>query len=364
MSRAGKSTVQLPDQLVNALNLWVGQTSVPRRLHGRVLGRLLQLGRLERRYASILRERRAFKADSLTTAGRMDSVDFQVVPVEPSDSAEPVCGGCCKGVHGRGGEAFPSLECSVRFELTREFFLARQDLAELASSRTIATSSSYASSSRAPPPRKEQEYDPLLGLFGGMTPSAGEGAASQPQFDQTLASLVQPSSSRIGLKLMRKMGWREGQGVGPRVSYEQRKRQAAEIGIRLEGEDADDADGEAAKHYYAPLDRPLTLIKGSSISRDKGWGLGYRAGMGLKETLRAEGGFAGSSKSKTMTYELDDHDVYGDSSSSLQGLSERQKRSIGTMDDDEDSGFTAIRSSRDQRARQVRTMTHSSLAQL
>lgn len=231
-------------------------------------------------------------------------------------------------------------------------FMDEEDLAELASSRTIETSTSYASSSRAPPPRKEQEYDPLLGLFGGMTPSAGEGAASQPQFDQTLASLVQPSSSRIGLKLMRKMGWREGQGVGPRVSYEQRKRQAAEIGIRLDGEDADDADGEAAKHYYAPLDRPLTLIKGSSISKDKGWGLGYRSGMGLKETLRTEGGFAGSSKSKTMNYELDDHDVYGDSSSALQDLSERQKRSIGTMDDDEDSGFTAIRSSRDQRARQ------------
>lgn len=161
---------------------------------------------------------------------------------------------------------------------------------------------------------------------------------------------------------MRKMGWREGQGVGPRVSYEQRKRQAAEIGIRLDGEDADDADGEATKHYYAPLDRPLTLIKGSSISKDKGWGLGYRPGMGLKETLRAEGGFAGSSKAKTMSYELDDHDVYGDSSSALKDLSERQKRTIGTMDEDEDSGFTTIRSSRDQRSRQVCCITRSSLA--
>ncbi|GAA5981028.1 hypothetical protein JCM10908_003955 [Rhodotorula pacifica] len=237
-------------------------------------------------------------------------------------------------------------------------FMDEEDLAELASSRTIETSSSYASSSRAPPPPKEQEYDPLLGLFGGLTSSSAVGSTpsgSQPQFDQTLASLVQPSSSRIGLKLMRKMGWREGQGVGPRVSYQQRKRQAAEIGIRLGDEDGDEeVDGEATKHYYAPLDRPLTLVKGSSASKDKGWGLGYQPGMGLKETLRAEGGFAGSSKARTMTYELDDNDVYGDSSSALQELSERQKRTIGTMDQDEDSGFTAMRSSRDPRDRQPR----------
>lgn len=233
-----------------------------------------------------------------------------------------------------------------------------QDLAELASSRTIETSSSYASSSsRAPPQQaKEQEYDPLLGLFGGITPTAAAGTGNQPHFDQTLASLVQPSSSRVGLKLMRKMGWREGQGVGPRVSYQQRKRQAAEIGIRLDEEDADDEGGEATKHYYAPLDRPLTLIKGSSATKDKGWGLGYQPGMGLKETLRAEGAFAGASKAKTMSYELDDDEVYGDSASALQDLSERQKRAIGTMEHDEESGFTAIRSSRDQRDRRVRAL--------
>ncbi|GAA5876541.1 hypothetical protein JCM3774_003131 [Rhodotorula dairenensis] len=231
-------------------------------------------------------------------------------------------------------------------------FMDEEDLAELASSRTIETSSSYASSSRAPPKQtKEQEYDPLLGLFGGITPSAAGGTGSQPHFDQTLASLIQPSSSRVGLKLMRKMGWREGQGVGPRVSYEQRKRQAAEIGVRLDDDDAEDDGGEATKHYYAPLDRPLTLIKGSTASKDKGWGLGYQPGMGLKETLRAEGGFAGSSKAKTMSYELDDDDVYGDSSSALQEMSERQKRSIGTMEHDEEAGFTAIRSTRDQRDR-------------
>lgn len=230
-----------------------------------------------------------------------------------------------------------------------------QDLAELASSRTIETSSSYASFSRAQPQQEQkQEYDPLLGLFGGAVPPAAEAG---PQFDQALASLVQPSSSRVGLKLMRKMGWREGQGVGPRVSYEQRRRQAAEIGIRLEGDEAEEGDDEAARHFYAPLDRPLTLVKGSSASTDKGWGLGYRPGMGLKETLRAEGGYTGGSAPRTMTYDLEDDEVYDSPAMDVGGLSARDKQGLRTVDEDEDAGFSSMRSSRDPRTRQVCQMS-------
>lgn len=228
----------------------------------------------------------------------------------------------------------------------------------MASSRTIETSSSYASSSRAPGPAKEQEYDPLLGLFGGV-PTAAASTSSAPQFDETLASLIEPSSSRVGLKLMRKMGWREGQGVGPRVSYQQRKRQAAEIGVRLDQDEAEaDGDPEAAKHYYAPLDRPLVLVKGSSTSNDKGWGLGYQPGMGLKETLRKEEGYPGSTAAKTMTYELDDEDVYGGPATTLGDLSDRQKRGIRATDaDEDDGGFPSMRSSKAGQSRQVRVLS-------
>ncbi|BGP21255.1 G-patch and DUF1604 domain containing protein [Rhodotorula toruloides] len=216
-------------------------------------------------------------------------------------------------------------------------FMDDEDLAELASSRTLDTSSTYASSSRAPasPP---PDYDPLLGNF------VGHEGPTAPNFDETLASLIQPSSSRIGLKLMSKMGWRDGQGVGPRVTYQQRKRQAAEIGVKLDEED--DADGEAEKHLYAPLDRPLTLIKGMSVSLDKGWGLGYQPGMNLQQQLRSEGGYAVHGSAQQTAYELDQDDVYGVSGTSVDALSERQKRALGVYDGEDDDDFGTIRPAR------------------
>ncbi|GAA5846792.1 hypothetical protein JCM9279_004442 [Rhodotorula babjevae] len=232
-------------------------------------------------------------------------------------------------------------------------FMDDEDLAELASSRTLETSSAYASSSRPPPPGPSAStYDPLLGNFGPLlgassaAPGAAAAAPSSSAFDDTLASLIHPSSSRVGLKLMRKMGWREGQGVGPRVTHGQRQKQAAELGVRLEAEDGDD---EADKHYYAPLDRPLTLVKGTSASTDKGWGLGYQPGATLEQRLKQDGG-AYSSSARASAYELDEDDVYGGSGASVGAMGERQKRAIGIYDeDDEDESFGSMRSSRDRR---------------
>ncbi|BGP04341.1 G patch domain-containing protein 1 [Rhodotorula toruloides] len=224
-------------------------------------------------------------------------------------------------------------------------FMDDEDLAELASSRTLETSSTYASSSRAPAP-PPPTYDPLLGNFAGLEGTA----APTPNFDDTLASLIQPSSSRIGLKLMRKMGWRDGQGVGPRVTYQQRKRQAADIGVKLDEED--DIGGEAEKHLYAPLDRPLTLIKGTSASMDKGWGLGYQPGMNLQQQLRSEGGYAGQASGRQTVYELDVDDVYGGVGTSMDALGDRQKRALGVYDGEDDADFGTIQPSRGARTRE------------
>ncbi|GAA6046564.1 hypothetical protein JCM3770_006211 [Rhodotorula araucariae] len=225
-------------------------------------------------------------------------------------------------------------------------FMDDEDLAELASSRTLETSSAYASSSQAAPPPSAATYDPLLGNFGAL----GAAAPAAYSFDATLASLIQPSSSRVGLKLMRKMGWREGQGVGPRVTHVQRRRQAAELGLQP-GPDEDDQDGEAGKHYYAPLDRPLTLIKGTSASMDKGWGLGYQPGMNLDQRLQTEGAGMYASSARKPAYDLDDDDVYGGAGISVDALGHREKRAIGIYDaeDDDDEVFGTIRSSRDKR---------------
>ncbi|GAA5899125.1 hypothetical protein JCM6882_004623 [Rhodosporidiobolus microsporus] len=212
-------------------------------------------------------------------------------------------------------------------------FMDAEDLAELASSRTLETSSAYASRSAAAPPPKQADYDPLLGHFGSLAPTPAAAGASD--FDASLASLIQPSSSRVGLKLMRKMGWRDGQGVGPRMTFAQRKKQAAEIGVSLgtEGEEEEESD-EAKKHLYAPLDRPLTLVKGTSASADRGWGLGYRPGMTLEARLKGEGTGAGGgmrSRFEVDEDEDEDEDPYG-GGAGPRGLGERERRALGAYD--------------------------------
>ncbi|KPV78001.1 uncharacterized protein RHOBADRAFT_50524 [Rhodotorula graminis WP1] len=234
-------------------------------------------------------------------------------------------------------------------------FMDDEDLAELASARTLETSSAYASSSRPPQAQPSAStYDPLLGNFGPLlgASSAAPGAAapSSSAFDDTLASLIQPASSRVGLKLMRKMGWREGQGVGPRVTHRQRQKQAAELGVRLDADEGD--DDELDKHYYAPLDRPLTLVKGTSASMDKGWGLGYQPSASLDQRLKQDGA-AYSSSARAPAYELDEEDVYGGSGMGVGAMGERQKRAIGIYDEDDDGdSFGSMRSSRDKRREQ------------
>ncbi|KAM0793650.1 hypothetical protein ACM66B_001081 [Microbotryomycetes sp. NB124-2] len=163
-------------------------------------------------------------------------------------------------------------------------FMDDEDLAELESSRKLETSSAYASEPSRP------DYDPLSGFHGSGSHQAGPDAA----FDvgaAALATLIEPASSRIGLKLMRKMGWRDGQGVGPRLTYHQRQKQARELGVKLaQGDDELDgarggADDETSKHYFAPIDRPLAIVGAISAAADRGWGLGYTPGLNLDESL-------------------------------------------------------------------------------
>ncbi|ORY80267.1 hypothetical protein BCR35DRAFT_304462 [Leucosporidium creatinivorum] len=206
-------------------------------------------------------------------------------------------------------------------------YMDAEDLAEMASSRQLETSSTYKS---APPP---PTYDPLMGLFGGAAPSA---PTVEPA-TAALASLIEPASTRVGAKLMRRMGWRDGQGVGPRVTFEQRKKQAVELGLKLDAEEDDeDGAGEASKHYFAPLDRPLKLLEAVGISSDRGWGLGYKPGPNMAKALGV-GPVTGEDVA-IQTMGDDDDDVYGDSMSmgSLAGGDKKRYGVIELGDEDDD----------------------------
>jgi G patch domain-containing protein 1 len=125
-----------------------------------------------------------------------------------------------------------------------------------------------------------------------------------------LESLIAPARSSIGEKLLQKQGWRPGQGIGPRVTLKRLKRQEAKLqrnGVAVghanaEDADMDDADGEAAKHTYAPRDVKLLVF----AAKEDQQGLGYVPGMG--------GGLSRAPAPKLRANHVqvdEDDDVYG-----------------------------------------------------
>lgn len=81
------------------------------------------------------------------------------------------------------------------------------------------------------------------------------------------------------------MGWKFGQGIGPRLSLRQRKLQdlQASTGLDKTSDDVqvDETDVEANKHKYPRRDTPIIAFS----RKDNFHGLGYSPGMSLNESL-------------------------------------------------------------------------------
>ena len=93
------------------------------------------------------------------------------------------------------------------------------------------------------------------------------------------------------------MGWRPGQGIGPRVSLARRRAQDAQAydpftGTRLTSGSLKipEDDEEAKKHLYAPRDVPVLNVQ----RKDNAHGLGYVPGTTLHSTLGASSSQAAS----------------------------------------------------------------------
>ncbi|GLB41621.1 putative protein of unknown function (DUF1604) [Lyophyllum shimeji] len=157
-----------------------------------------------------------------------------------------------------------------------EDFMDEEDLQELRDSRKLVDTT--------------DEMD-----FAG-TSKAGVDEPEKDSIASALeASLLPPPTDSAGARILKKMGWRLGQGIGPRVSLRKRKLQDLQIsqGGRVSSDLADirDDDEEASKHTYAPRDTLVLLVE----RKDNAHGLGYTPGMGLHESV---GGKRGTESTK------------------------------------------------------------------
>ncbi|KAI0343331.1 hypothetical protein BDW22DRAFT_1407187 [Trametopsis cervina] len=141
-----------------------------------------------------------------------------------------------------------------------EDFMDEEDLAEIQESRQLVD--------------ENEEMD-----FGG---TKSELQTEDDSVANALAaSLAPPVKDSVGARILKKMGWRIGQGIGPRITLEQRRTQDRLHGIPTE----DVEDEEAKKHMYPRRDTPLLIVP----RKDNSHGLGYTPGMGLNESLGAGG---------------------------------------------------------------------------
>ncbi|KAH9957983.1 hypothetical protein BGW80DRAFT_1465564, partial [Lactifluus volemus] len=152
-----------------------------------------------------------------------------------------------------------------------EDYMDEEDLSELRESQIMSGV------------KEQQQRDTL----GGITQP--ESASGDPEQDSIAASiqraLMPPLEDSPGVRLLKRMGWRPGQGVGPRVSWRTRKIQdLLAAGKSINGVDIDaldDGDEEAKRHLYPPRD---TIVPRFAMKSDQ-YGLGHTAAPGLIESL-------------------------------------------------------------------------------
>ena len=117
-----------------------------------------------------------------------------------------------------------------------EDFMDEEDIADAEESKNLGTSDSFA----------------------GLGSSEGESMRQG-----TIMDILRVSGETVGVRLLRKMGWRDGQGVGPKV------RRKAELD---DGEDIGFPDGQET-HLFAPENSQMV----SFVLKNDRKGLGYQA---------------------------------------------------------------------------------------
>lgn len=95
-----------------------------------------------------------------------------------------------------------------------------------------------------------------------------------------LQAVIPPLDDSVGAQLLKKMGWRPGQGIGRRLTYEEMKQRNEKEGLPTPAID----DLEATKHTYAPRETRIPKLS----RKDDFHGLGYVAMEGLRNSKDRE----------------------------------------------------------------------------
>lgn len=101
-------------------------------------------------------------------------------------------------------------------------------------------------------------------------------------------ALIPTPKDSPAAKVLMKMGWRHGHGIGPRLTWRQKRLQEAQAKssriLTLDDLNLDsNEDEEAQKHTYPRTDTPLTVVP----RKDNTHGLGYTSGLSLNDALNA-----------------------------------------------------------------------------
>ncbi|KAK4684210.1 G patch domain-containing protein 1, partial [Tremellales sp. Uapishka_1] len=114
----------------------------------------------------------------------------------------------------------------------------------------------------------------------------GEGVGSTSEelankgLPSALESLIAPTRSSIGSKLLQKLGWRPGQGIGPRVTLRKLRIQEQKLGRPI----SDIEEGDVKGKTFAPRDTKLLVFD----NKDGKEGLGFQKGSGMGSLPKKE----------------------------------------------------------------------------
>ncbi|XP_031442674.1 G patch domain-containing protein 1 [Clupea harengus] len=211
-------------------------------------------------------------------------------------------------------------------------FMDEEDLGEHGiAPREITTTADFGSGRSDPIQKKARELSAMRGPIPGET---------------LLQDLVAPARTSIGVQLLRKMGWRDGQGVGPRVRKRKvRSDKAGQQGTELraygcvlppkrsdESEEDDDDDDEFAPENvtFAPKDvTPVDFAVKEGVH-----GLGYR---GLDPGKALAGGATRGGHFNLFTLDSDrTTSLFGPRAATRRGGVAGQAFGVGAMEEDDD----------------------------